>query len=351
MSINSVDNNKNIGVKDTATKKKRKKGKLVEGHGINDYEGKVSFFEVVGTGDIKKKIHSQCDIYSTWKIMLRQCFSDKYINPSFNSAKNGHKDGNQVSNENSHDQTVQTYLKPTGERLPRKKPKNMIRKRMTVCDEWLSYSKFRDWAIKQNAFIPCTKHEGRMSRNELTVFSTTFFDRRNKLYSPETCVFVSELLNRFMHPVSFNGFPVGVYIDNRASTEEYTIFTASVHNPIEQRILEIDDFKSKYYRDLMFDNFISKSGKPKKKRHYLDDLGIENNDKECYETKKRNAKKRLGLYSSAVKAHMAWKSERHQYAIQLADIESKRKNCDERIVKALKTRFSEESEWLLANGR
>lgn len=261
---------------------KRKKTKLVEGHGVNDFDGLVTFKEYDEEDGKLKSM--QCDVYVMWKMMLRQCFSSKAIETKKNRSK------------------------------------------MTVCDEWLSFSNFREWAVSQNAFERSSKGN-RLKRKESIVFSTTIFDRSNKLFSPNTCLFTSNALNRFMQPTSINGLPIGVYVDKRASTDDKTVFTACVYNPVEARVMEIDDFKSEYYRKLMIENFGAGQKKPSSDRE--------------------RKPKRLGLFNSAVDAHLAWKAERHQYALQLADIESKRNDCDERIVKALKERFRHDSEWLL----
>lgn len=52
------------------------------------------------------------------------------------------------------------------------------------CDEWLSFSNFREWAITQ-------KWKGRVLDKDLLVYG-------NKIYSPETCLFIDQRINSFI---------------------------------------------------------------------------------------------------------------------------------------------------------
>lgn len=69
---------------------------------------------------------------------------------------------------------------------------------VSVCDEWLTFSNFRAWMIEQD-------WEGKQLDKDLLV-------KGNKVYSPETCVFISERLNTFIQDAydSEKGFSVGV---------------------------------------------------------------------------------------------------------------------------------------------
>ena len=95
-----------------------------------------------------------CPFYQTWKSMLERCYSAKY------QAK-----------------------KPTY-------------KGCTVCDEWLTFSNFKAWMETQT-------WEGNHLDKDLLVVG-------NKVYSPETCLFVSVQVNSFLNWKSRNGLPNGV---------------------------------------------------------------------------------------------------------------------------------------------
>lgn len=67
----------------------------------------------------------------------------------------------------------------------------------TVCDEWLTFSNFKRWMETQD-------YEGKQLDKDL-------ISKGNKVYSPETCIFISPMVNSFISSGSAdNGFPVGV---------------------------------------------------------------------------------------------------------------------------------------------
>lgn len=137
-------------------KEKKKKG-LVYGVGINDADYKVykSSSEIVD-GKRVRKVEWRCPVYVTWTSMLARCYSDKVQSKS------------------------PTY------------------KGCTVCDEWLTFSNFRAWMIKQD-------YRGKELDKDLLF-------KGNKVYSPETCVFVSRMVNLFMgdHGAKRGKYLIGV---------------------------------------------------------------------------------------------------------------------------------------------
>jgi len=124
------------------------KRKLVYSVGIND--ANYDFYIRNGS-----KIVWYCPYYEKWRGMLRRCYSEKYItkNPSY--------------------------------------------KGCSVCEEWLTFSNFKAWMENQDW------QEKELDKDILG---------NGKLYSVETCCFVSKKLNSF---VAFNRLsncelPVGV---------------------------------------------------------------------------------------------------------------------------------------------
>ena len=117
--------------------------KIVLGVGINDAEYKVTYnkcpIEITVSGN-KKREH--CPYYRKWKAMLSRCYSEK-----------------------SHNK-YPTY------------------KECVVCEDWLLFSNFRKWMITQ-------EWEGLQLDKDLLVFN-------NKVYSPETCVFIHRKVNNFL---------------------------------------------------------------------------------------------------------------------------------------------------------
>jgi hypothetical protein len=73
----------------------------------------------------------------------------------------------------------------------------------SVCDSWLMFSNFRNWMVNQD-------WEGKELDKDLLV-------KGNKVYSPETCVFVSRELNTLLNSsAAIRGeWPIGVSFDKR----------------------------------------------------------------------------------------------------------------------------------------
>lgn len=117
--------------------------KLVFGVGINDADYAVVKYETIGyvNGKQKRKQVWTCPYYRVWTDMLRRCYSAKWQerNPTYVSCK--------------------------------------------VSDAWLAFSAFKNWMEKQ-------QWEGNQLDKDLLF-------EGNKIYSAETCVFVTQMVNSF----------------------------------------------------------------------------------------------------------------------------------------------------------
>lgn len=131
----------------------RPRNKLVRGYGVNDAPYNVYPY-IDG-----KKIY--CKFYIKWVGMLSRCYSSK-----------------------THEKQP-TYID------------------CTVCDEWHSFMAFRSWMIKQ-------AWEGKCLDKDIIIPG-------NKIYSPETCCFVSNEVNAILQTnMSKRGdYPQGVYRHNQ----------------------------------------------------------------------------------------------------------------------------------------
>lgn len=98
-----------------------------------------------------------------------------------------------------------------------------------VCDEWLYYSNFKKWYSKNYYEI-----EGQKMNLDKDILV-----KGNKVYSPETCVFVSQDINKlFIKSNKSRGIlPIGVIYDNKKS-EYYSLYSD----------LNGKQIKSKYYK-------------------------------------------------------------------------------------------------------
>ncbi|AUR93375.1 DNA-binding domain protein [Vibrio phage 1.187.O._10N.286.49.F1] len=136
----------------------------------------------------------------------------------------------------------------------------------TVCKEWLTFSNFKSWMEKQD-------WEGKHLDKDLLLQS-------NKVYSPETCVFVDQLVNSFITEgkASKGIHLIGVHLHKQGK------FRAMCNNPFTKR------------------------------------------------------NEHVGLYEEEIIAHLAWKKRKHELSYQLAHSNYV---TDERVRQALLCRYSE----------
>lgn len=165
---------------------KYKKTKLVYGIGVNDAD-----YCINPTIDGKQV---RCKYYQTWRGMLERCYDSKY-------------------------QTKEpTY---TG---------------CTVCEEWLTFSNFKKWMETQDWVGKCLDKD--------------ILIQGNKIYSPDTCIFVSSSINnlftksdaargkykigvsfkkendKFLAQCNINGKPkyLGLFLTEEEAYKTYKIF-------------------------------------------------------------------------------------------------------------------------------
>lgn len=197
--------------------------KLVYGVGINDAGYVTRKFESISLNGVnKQKLIWYCPYYRTWKSMLQRCHSSKY-----------------------------QERKPTY-------------KGCSVSGEWLTFSNFRSWMEKQD-------FEGKQLDKDI-LFSG------NKVYSKETCVFVTQMVNMFTVDccATRGEWLIGVHWDKGTNK-----FKSQCNNPFT------------------------------KKRDYL------------------------GLFDSELEAHQAWLNRKLELAHLLVA-----EQTDERVAKALIERYT-----------
>lgn len=198
--------------------------KLVYGVAINDADYVVKKNETVGYVNGKRKMKQSwaCPYYQAWKSMLRRCYSAKL---------------------------QEEYPTYSG---------------CTVSDEWLTFSNFKTWMETQD-------WEGKQLDKDLLF-------EGNKVYSAETCIFVSGVVNGFA-------------TDSKASRGEWMI--------------GVDWYKPA-------GKFRSKCSNPftKKLEH-------------------------LGYFATELQAHETWLKRKLELAHELSAIQT-----DPRVAKALIDRYS-----------
>ena len=122
----------------------KKEYNLIFNVGINDADYVTTKYEYYTNedGKRKKRLIWVCPYSRRWKNMLERCYSEKY------------------------QQRSPTY------------------RGCSVCDEWLTFSKFKEWMVTQD-------WEGKTLDKDILYPG-------NKVYSPETCVFISRQVNSFV---------------------------------------------------------------------------------------------------------------------------------------------------------
>ena len=198
--------------------------KLVRGVGLNDADYATQKNETIGyvDGKQKRKLVWICPFYQVWTNMINRCYSVKF------------------------QERWPTYVG------------------CTVSDEWKTFSNFRSWMMTQDWQ---DKH-----------LDKDILFEGNKVYSPETCVFVSGSVNNFTNDrdAARGEWLIGVYWHKRVNK-----FTSYCSNPFT------------------------------KKQEYL------------------------GLFTSELEAHEAWLTRKLELAYELAAIQE-----DSRVAEALIKRYS-----------
>ena len=198
--------------------------KLVCGVGLNNADYAVQKFKQLGYVDGKKKMKKvwTCLYYQTWVDMLKRCYSAK------------------------HQEKRPTYIG------------------CTVSEDWLTFSNFKNWMEGQD-------FEG-MRLDKDILFEG------NKVYSAETCVFVTQTVNSF---TTDSGATRGVWLIGVNWHKKTGKFRAQCSNPFT-----------------------------KKNEH-------------------------LGYFTTEIEAHEAWLKRKIKLAHELAEVQT-----DPRVAKALIDRYS-----------
>lgn len=134
----------------------RKRNKLVYGVGTNDADYNIIEY------DGSHQIVQRCPYYTKWVAMLARGYS---------------------------------------ELLHKKHPSYAG---VSVCEEWLTFSNFKSWMETQD-------WEGKHLDKDILV-------KGNKLYSPDTCIFVSQEINKFLteSTVARGNYPIGVSLEKKS---------------------------------------------------------------------------------------------------------------------------------------
>jgi hypothetical protein len=190
--------------------------KLIFGVGVNDAPHAVQKYHCHKGS---RKLVWICPFFRRWRNMIERCYSEYFLNrrPTYRGC--------------------------------------------SVCEEWLTFSKFKVWMEKQD-------WEGKELDKDILV-------KENKVYSPETCCFVTKSTNNFMH-------------ENNSRRGDYAIGVSAYKNKLQASCK----------------NPITGDGE------------------------------HLGYFTDEMSAHLAWKKRKHELACQLADMQT-----DDRVAAVLRVRY------------
>lgn len=191
-----------------------RKLKLVYGVGVNDSPTPISI-------RLSDSYTWKCPFYQRWTDVLRRCYSQKHL------------------------EKYPTYVG------------------CTVATEWHLFSTFKAWMKEQ-------EWEGKEIDKDILF-------HKNKVYGPNTCVFIPNALNLFLldHAAGRGEFPIGVNFDKNTGK-----FRSQCKNPFTKK--------------------------------------TEN----------------LGLYTDPETAHKVWCVRKHELACEYADLQD-----DQRIAESLRNRY------------
>ena len=153
------------------------KNKLIAGFGVNDAD-----YNVYRYSKLDGKLEWACPYYISWKGMVVRCYSEKALNkrPNYRGC--------------------------------------------SVCDDWVYFSNFKAWMEQQD-------WEGKQLDKDILI-------PKNKVYSPETCVFVDQKVNAFITENKKNKgkCPVGVNYTKNMATLNYRAECWSVVEKVNKKI-------------------------------------------------------------------------------------------------------------------
>lgn len=150
------------------------------GIGINDADYPVKETKLING---KNKIIKECATYNHWKRMIYRCYSKifKESRPTYKDCK--------------------------------------------VCEEWLVFSNFKEWASQ---FVVSGMH---LDKDIIC---------KSNIYSPETCAFVNAKTNSFILDCakSRGKYPIGVHLDNKVK-----LYVSACRNPFTRKKEYLGYFK------------------------------------------------------------------------------------------------------------
>ena len=188
----------------------------------NPYHKNVYDIGYKGVGNYKVSVNNKATkCYEIWIKMLQRCYAPYYINKNL------------------------TYID------------------CYVCDEWLCFQNFAEWFYKN--YYECNNERMHLDKDILI--------KGNKVYSPKTCIFVPERINKlFTKRQNYRGeYPIGVTY-NKNSNKLYVrccVYEDNKNKRIFLGSFSTDKVDQAFYRYKKFkENYIKRVAE----EYYQDDL-------------------------------------------------------------------------------
>lgn len=168
----------------------------------NPYDISVSTRGYIGEGKHLSKIDDiVTPIYANWRNMLKRCYdeSDRYLNPAYENCE--------------------------------------------VCKEWYNFQNFAQWYDEN--FYDCG--EGRMHIDK------DILVKNNKIYSPETCIFVPQRINMiFMTKGRKDDLPTGIRQNPSGSyTSHYNGVRYGTYETLDKAVAEHEKQKRIHIKEVI----------------------------------------------------------------------------------------------------
>jgi len=180
---------------------------------INDKGKKMTIVEYYGRGNIMVKFEGEDHLVKSTYALFEKAYIQSYID----SLKYGHgilgdehmgdKDTKQFDSYKCWSSMLERcYCKQTKAEYP-------TYVEVTCCDSWLYYTNFKKWYDENIYYI-----EGQKMQLEKDILH-----KNNKIYSPDTCVFVPQRINNiFLKRGAERGkYPIGVGFEKRNPNKKY----------------------------------------------------------------------------------------------------------------------------------
>lgn len=207
MTIVEYENNKNITVEfENGYKVKAQYGQFKNGSIRNPYDKTVYGIGCIGEGDYD----SSSIQYGYWSAFMTRCYDKRF------------------------EQNNKTY------------------KNCSVCEEWHNFQNFAKW-FDEN-YYECNNEKMQLDKDILI--------KGNKVYSPETCVFVPQRINllftksdcvRGKYPIGVNKnkskFQANCSIFNEETNSKKRIFLGTYDTP-EEAFYKYKEFKENYIKEV-----------------------------------------------------------------------------------------------------